>query len=106
MIVDWIFFISFLITLLCFAVFLFYLIPKQFKEVLLPYSWLTKLRWYILAILILIVITLIPGLIYQFFLAIGTDYPVLRKVSSIIGRINLLGLTALFVLIYTYRKED
>lgn len=106
MIYNWSFFIRFLATAGCFLVFLFFLLPRQFHEVMRPLDGLTRLRWQILAILVLITITLIPSMVYQFFLSIGQQYNVLRSVASLVGAVNIVGLTLLFVMIYVYHKKD
>jgi magnesium-transporting ATPase (P-type) len=106
MIDNWFFFLRFIITLACFLVFLGFLIPRQTKEVLLPADGLTKLRYWLLGVLLLIVLTLIPSITYQLFVAFGHEYKALRNIASIIGGVNLVGMTVLFVLIYTYRRND
>ena len=103
---NWFFFGRFLITFACFLVFLGFLIPRQTKEVLLPADGLTRLRYWLLGVLLLIVLTLIPSITYQLFVSFGHEYKVLRNVTSIIGGVNLVGMTILFVLIYTYRRND
>lgn len=94
------------ITTACLLVFLFFLIPRQMKEVLLPLDGLSRLRWQIFGILLLIALTLIPSIVYQYFIAFGHEYKVLRNIVSIVGGVNLVGLTVLFVMIYVYRRKD
>jgi hypothetical protein len=98
-------FISFLLGLLTTSVFIFFLMPKQFKEVIRPYDGLTRLRWYILAILVFSIITAIPGLTYVYFRSTGHEYHVLRNIASILGRISSLATTILLILVYTYRTK-
>jgi hypothetical protein len=90
----------------CFLTYLFFLAPRQFGEVLRPVDWLTKLRWWILGILILTMAALIPSIPYQYFIATGQEYDTLRNISSIAGGINLIGSTILMVLVFTYKRED
>lgn len=99
-------FIRFLVTTGCFLVFLIFLFPRQLKEVILPEDGLTRLRWYLLSILLVIIVTLIPSIVSQFFQAMGHDYSVLRNISAIVGAANLGALTVLFVMIYIYRRKD
>lgn len=98
--------IRFLATTGCFLVFLFFLTPRQVKEVLLPEDGLTRLRWYLLSVLLVIIITLIPSMVSQFFQAIGYDYRILKNISAIVGAVNLVSLTVLFIMIYIYRRND
>lgn len=106
MIVNKYFFIRAIITSACCLVFLFFLIPKQTNEVLRPLDGLTRLRWQILGILLLIALTLIPSIVYQFLIAYGHEYKTLRNIVAQISGINLVGLTVLFVMIYRYRRKD
>lgn len=106
MIHNWFFFVSSLATFGCFLVYLFFLIPRQTQEVLKPLDGLTRLRWQILGILLLIAFTLIPSILYQGFVGFGHEYRHLRNVVSIVSRVNLVGLTVLFVMIYVYRRSD
>lgn len=106
MIDNWAVFTRFLVTFLCFLVYLSFLIPRQAKEVLLPTDGLTKLRWYLLSILLVIMLTLIPSIVSQFFTATGHNYSLLKNVSAIVGAINLAALTILFVMVYIYRRKD
>lgn len=99
-------FIRFLATTGCFLVFLFFLTPRQVKEVLLPEDGLTRLRWLLLSVLLVIIITLIPSIVSQFFQAMGHNYRVLRNISAIVGAVNLVSLTILFIMIYIYRRQD
>lgn len=103
---NWFFFARLIITTICFLVFLCFLIPRQTKEVLLPQDGLTRLRYWLLGILLLITITLIPSITFQFFATIGHEYKVLRNVATIVSGVNLVGLTVLFVLVYIYRRTD
>lgn len=98
--------LAFLISVVCFAVYLLFLTPRQFKEVLRPRDWLTKLRWIILAILVVSLLTAIPSLVYQYYRTIGIEYTVLRNVATVTSNISKLGLTILLVLVFTYRKSD
>lgn len=106
MIHNYFFLVRFLITLMCFLTFLFFLVPRQTREVLRPLDGLTGLRYQILGILLLITLTLVPPIVYQFFISLGHEYEVLRNVSSIVGGVNLVGLTVLFVMVYIYRRKD
>lgn len=106
MIENWAFFVRFLLTTGCFCVYVFFLTPKQLKEAVRPSDWLTGLRYLILGILVLTVVTFIPSIIYLLFLALGQELGTLRQVSSVVGGINLVGTTTLMVLIFTYRKRS
>lgn len=99
-------FFRFITVFICFCVYVFYLTPRQIREVLRPNDWLTGLRWLILAILTMTALTFIPSLVYLFYLSRGEEYEILRSVSSIIGGINLFGTTILMILIFNYRKKN
>lgn len=106
MIKNPIFLFNAVFTLACLCVYLFFLIPRQMTEVLRPLDGLTRLRWQIMGILLLISFTLIPSIMYQFFIAFGHEYRVLRNIVSLISRVTLGGLTVLFIMIYVYRRKD
>lgn len=103
---DWYFLVSFSLKLLALGIILFYVIPKQFVEVLRPKSWLTNLRWYILILFMTSILTAVPSLSYQVLLVQGQESEILRRVASITGNISDLATSVLLVLIYNYRKKD
>jgi hypothetical protein len=95
------------IGLLCLGVYIFFLTPLQFKEVLrTDRMWLSRLRWIILSILVISIITAVPGLIYQIGRTFGHDYTVLRNIATILGSISKLGTTILMMLLYTYKQKE
>lgn len=97
---------AFIIGGFCTSVYVFFLMPKQFNEVLRPKNYLTRLRWIILAILLISIGTSIPGLLYQYGRIGGQDFQVLRNVATITSNVSRLATTILLVLVYTYRKEE
>lgn len=99
-------FSGFIISVICLGVYVLFLTPKQFKEVLRPVDWLTGLRWYILLILILAIITSIPSTLYQLYRALGDNYIVLQNISTVTSQISKLSTTILLVLVFTYSKKD
>ena len=105
-IVDWAVYFRFFITLSCFMVYFLFLSFKQLQEVVRPVNWLTPLRWLILAILALTTVSLVPSVVYQYYVAIGEKFEFLRQVSSIVGAVNLAGTTTLLVMVFTYRRND
>lgn len=88
------------------AIIIFYLIPKQLMEVLQPRDWLTRLRWRILALLVLITLMALPSLVYQSFRYAGYDYEILRNISAITGRLGYLGLVYVLILIFNYKRKN
>lgn len=106
MIENWAYFIRFIIVLGAFGAYLFFLTPKQFREVLAPSDWLTGFRWAILAVLLGTTITLIPSLVYLFYAMQGQDYPALRNIASVVGGTNLIFTTIAMVFLYTYRTKS
>lgn len=106
MIQNWFFLTRCVVTLVCFCLFLFFLIPKQAREVIQPEDGLTRLRWQILTLLIIIALTMIPSIFTQYYAATGHQYRVLRNVSSLAGGVNLIALTIGWILIFTYRRND
>lgn len=98
--------ISFILGLVIEVVYVAFLTPKQLKEVLRPYDGLTKLRYYILAILVIAILTGIPGLAYTYFRIYGQSYHALQNIASITTRVSGLATTTLLVLVFTYRKKD
>lgn len=102
---NWYALVSLIIRVLSIGIILFYVIPKQFFEVLRPKNWLTGLRWLILLLFIFSVISAIPSLAYQFLRTIGDDSPLLRNIASISGNLSNLGTSVLLVLIYNYKKK-
>jgi len=105
-IVDWAVYFRFFITLSCFMVYFLFLSFKQLQEVVRPVNWLTPLRWLILAILALTTVSLVPSVIYQYYVAVGQKFEFLRQVSSVVGAINLAGTTTLLVMVFTYKKSE
>lgn len=84
----------------------FYIIPRQFNQVLRPHDWLTNLRWQILCAEIFIVMMSFPSLVYQGMRYSGLDSEILRNVASITSRLSFLGLTIVLVLWYNYKRKD
>lgn len=67
-----------------------HLLPQQYAETIgRPKDDFTKLRWTILRLLIYIVLSLTPPLIYRFIRVLGFDSEVLRAVSSFCSALGL-----------------
>lgn len=98
--------IGLLIRMASIGVVLFYVIPKQFLEVLRPRDWLTDLRWYILVLFLFSIFAAIPSLSYQLLRSNGGDSSGLRSVATITGNLSNLASSVLLVLIYNYKKKD
>lgn len=98
--------ISWTIRIISVSVLLFYIIPKQFKEVLRPKSWLTGLRWQLLLLFSFSVLAAIPALTYQGIRTFGGESPVLRNVAGISGNLSTLATTILLILVYNYKQKD
>lgn len=79
---------------------------KQFYEVLMPRDWLTRLRWLILAMLVVAIVGILPVITYQVCRLLGTENEVLRNVASVLGNLSRLAGAVLLMLIYRYKKED
>lgn len=97
--------IGFIIRLIALAVLVFYIVPRQFIEVLRPRDWLTGLRWQILLLFVLSIIASIPPLIYQLLRLNEVDSEILRNVATITGNLSTLGMTVLIVLIFNYKRR-
>lgn len=84
----------------------FYLIPKQFAEVLRPRDWLTSLRWQLLILLSIIVLLALPSLVYQGFRYFGLEYEALRNIASVTNRLSFLALVIALISIFNYKRRD
>lgn len=91
--------------LVCLLIYAFFLTPKQIIEVTEPKDWLTRLRWIILGILVLSVVSSLPSVLYQFYRMIGEEHPLLRTVATVTGQISKTCTTVLLVLVYTYKRK-
>jgi hypothetical protein len=98
--------ISWIIRILSTSVLLFYIIPKQFKEVMRPRTWITGLRWQILLLFTFSVVAAFPALAYQGVRTFGGESPGLRNIAGISGNLSTLGTTTLLVLVYNYKQKD
>lgn len=98
--------LSLVIRSISIAIILFYVIPKQFLEVLRPKDWLTGLRWYILLLFTLSILAAIPALVYQAFRTFGIDAPVLRNIASVLNNLSALSTSLLLVAVYNYKKKS
>lgn len=103
---NWYALVSLVIRSISISIILFYVIPKQFFEVLRPKNWLTGLRWYILMLFVFSIIAAIPSLVYQGYRTFGLDAPALRNIASILGNLSNLSTSVLLVLIYNYKKRS
>lgn len=106
MINNWYALTAFLISFLSLLVYAFFLMPKQINEVLRPKDWLTRLRWIILTILAVSILTSIPGVVYQYSRVLGDESDFLRNFVTISSNISRLASTVLLVLVFTYRKKE
>lgn len=98
--------ISLIIRIFSLSIILFYIIPKQFAEVIRPKSWLTGLRWQILILFVFSIIAAIPSLTYQIIRTMGQEADMLRNIASITGNLSNLGTSILLVLIYNYKGKE
>lgn len=92
--------------IVCLLVYAFFLTPKQIFEVTRPKNWLTRLRWIILSILVISVLTSIPSVVYQYYRTFGHDSEFLRNLATITSQISKTCTTILLVLVFTYKKRD
>ena len=104
--VDYYAIISLIIRVISIAIVLFYIIPKQFMEVLRPRDWLTRLRWQILLLFLFAVFSSIPSLSYQAARINGEPNESFRSAVSITSNLSILSTSILLVLIYNYKKKD
>lgn len=102
---NWYALASLVIRAVSVGIILFYVIPKQFFEVLRPKNWLTGLRWYILLLFIFSIVSAVPSLVYQAIRTTGSDSSILRNVASILGNLSSLSTSILLVLIYNYKRK-
>lgn len=98
--------IGLVIRSIAIAIILFYIIPKQFKEVLRPKDWLTGLRWQMLLMISLAIVASVPSVVFQVLRTIGIDAPVLRDIASITGNLSFLAISILLVMIYNYKRKE
>jgi len=99
-------FIALVIRLIGLVVVGFYLFPKQLKEVLRPVDWLTELRWQILALLSVSVVSGIPSIWYQIIRLNGGEAEILRNISTVTSNVSQLLIIILLVLIFNYKKKS
>lgn len=104
--VDYYAIISLLIRTLSIGIILFYVIPKQFMEVLRPKDWLTRLRWQILLLFLFTVFASIPALTYQAGRVNGETNESFRNIVSISSNLSILSTSILLVLIYNYKSPS
>ncbi len=98
--------IAFVTGIVSLSIYMFFLAPKQFNEVLRPKDGITNLRKIILTLLIVTILTSIPPTVYQFYRMTGHEYTFLRNLSTILSQASKLGTTILLVMVYTYRRKD
>lgn len=103
MIENYAFFIRFLVTTSVLLYYLFFLTRRQLSEMQYGNDHYTPLRRYILAILIVAIVTLAPSVAYQFIISFGGTAEWLRSFVSIIGGVNLIATALLMHLVFTYR---
>lgn len=94
--------LAFVLSVGCLTVYALFLIPKQTQEVLKPGDALTRLRWIILTMLVISLITAVPSTVYQYYRATGVELELLRNVSAITSNLSKVATTVLLVLIFTY----
>lgn len=83
-----------------------YLSIKMSRELYRPKDWLTSLRWRIFIAVFLIVLTLVPGLMYQVLRLYGVDSEDVRNIVTITSRVNSLGALLVLFSVFSYRKKD
>jgi hypothetical protein len=97
--------ISLTARLLAIAMVTYFSVPGQIREVWRPKDYLTRLRWYILALLVLFIISSFPSLLLQFLRIGGPTGGILSSVASIATNVSILSMAILFVLISKYRQK-
>lgn len=103
MIKNWDFFIGFVITLVGLLYYVFFLARKQLIEIFHNKDVYSRLRVYILASLIVTIITLAPTILYQIFLALGYENRTLRGFVVLTSRASFVSGLVLLHLIWTYK---
>lgn len=98
--------VSLLIKMASLGTILFYIIPKQFREVMRPKNWITPLRWQLLLLFGFSIISALPALSYQVIRTFGGESPGLRNMASISGNLSTLATTILLYMVYNYKKKD
>lgn len=98
--------IGFIIRVIAILYLTLFIFPKQIREVFRPKSWLTGLRQRILALILFIILTGAPSVMWQFCRAFNIKAPFLQNLTTITGNLSYLGLAVLLGLIYSYRKKD
>lgn len=84
----------------------FYLFYRQMGEVFRPLDSLSALRWQILSVLGLSIISGIPSLVYQFVRWGGGEAELLRQVATITSNVSQLAIVILLLMIFTYRRKE
>lgn len=105
MIDNWSSLFAVITSIACVSVYIFFLMSKQVAEVVRPRDWLSRLRWIILAILVISIIASVPGIVYQVYRMLGEDSVLLRNVATITSQISKVATTILLVMVFTYRKS-
>ena len=94
-----------MITLTSVVYCVFFLVRRQINEVTQPIDAYTPIRRYILCLLLVILLTLLPAVTYQFLVAIGHEYRAFRNVVSIISGITIVALFVCLHLIFTFKVK-
>jgi hypothetical protein len=95
---------AFIITGL--LIFMLFVVPRQFREVIRPKDSLTGLRWRILLLALSCSTATVPPLVYRLIRLLGTDAGFLRNVSTVSSSLSFLAASVLFALIITYRRKE
>lgn len=96
---------SFLIRFVGIVVIALYLFPKQIKEVMRPTDGLTGLRWQILGVLGLSVLSALPSVTYQIVRTFGGEAELLRNIASVTSTMSWMLIIVLLVLIFNYKRK-
>lgn len=98
--------ISLILRVFAIGIILFYIIPRQFLEATRPRDWLTGLRWRILILVIFMILSSLPVVVYQQQRIDGTVSDTFRNVASISSNLSYLSMSILLILIYNYKNSD
>lgn len=98
--------ISLILRVFAIGIILFYIIPRQFLEATRPRDWLTGLRWRILILVIFMILSSLPVVVYQQQRIDGTVSDTFRNVASISSNLSYLSMSILLILIYNYKNAD
>ena len=100
---NWAFYTRALNDFAILLIYVFVLCVKQVRETLVPWDVYTRLRIYILVLLLIGTVTLAPAVTFQFLVAIGYESTTLRNIINFIGLVNRDATAVLLMLVFYYR---